>query len=244
MLMFLFVNLDWPGFRENRQSLTLLELPSIFIPEDWSFTFFEGISRHPDTGFRDRDVVELGCGNGWVSIALAERWSPRKASFLHKNSDAKIFVKFLDFCISMLFFYVELFEGRRGLIAFSMLVGSGLGIVWQILEVLTVVMWDGLQVYGLDINPRAIKVAWINLYLNALSEDGSPVLDQAGKSLLDRVEFHVSDLLAYCREQSLSLDLIVGCIPQVNLVQKPVLEQLSLWIFLRVYCESTSPELF
>jgi hypothetical protein len=144
----------------------------------------------------------------------------------------------------MLFFYLEFFEGRRGLIAFSMLVGSGLGIVWQILEVLTVVMWDGLQVYGLDINPRAIKVAWINLYLNALSEDGSPVLDQAGKSLLDRVEFHVSDLLAYCREQSLSLDLIVGCIPQVNLVQKPVLEQLSLWIFLRVYCESTSPELF
>lgn len=119
----------------------------------------------------------------------------------------------------MLFFYLELFEGRRGLIAISMLVGSGLGIVWWNLEVLTVVMWDGLQVYGLDINPRAIKVAWINLYLNALSEDGSPVLDQAGKSLLDRVEFHVSDLLAYCREQSLSLDLIVGCIPQVNLVQ-------------------------
>lgn len=119
----------------------------------------------------------------------------------------------------MLFFYLELFEGRRGLIAISMLVGSGLGIVWWNLEVLTVVMWDGLQVYGLDINPRAIKVAWINLYLNALSEDGSPVLDQAGKSLLDRVEFHVSDLLAYCREQSLSLDLIVGCIPQVNVVQ-------------------------
>ena len=119
----------------------------------------------------------------------------------------------------MLFFYLELFEGRRCLIAISMLVGSGLGIVWWNLEVLTVVMWDGLQVYGLDINPRAIKVAWINLYLNALSEDGSPVLDQAGKSLLDRVEFHVSDLLAYCREQSLSLDLIVGCIPQVNLVQ-------------------------
>jgi methionine S-methyltransferase len=54
-------------------------LPSIFVPEDWSFTFFEGINRHPDTGFRDRDVAELGCGNGWVSIALAERWSPRKA---------------------------------------------------------------------------------------------------------------------------------------------------------------------
>lgn len=71
------------------------------------------------------------------------------------------------------------------------------------------------QVYGLDINPRAIKVAWINLYLNALNEDGSPVLDHEGKTLLDRVEFHVSDLLAYCREQNLSLDRVVGCIPQV-----------------------------
>lgn len=88
-------------------------------------------------------------------------------------------------------------------------------------------------------------MAWINLYLNALSEDGSPVLDQAGKSLLDRVEFHVSDLLAYCREQSLSLDLIVGCIPQVYFLPKPVLEQLSLWTFLRYfYSESTSPDLF
>ena len=44
----------------------------------------------------------------------------------------------------MLFFYFELFEGRRGLIAFSMLVGSGLGIAWQVIEVFTVVMWDGL----------------------------------------------------------------------------------------------------
>lgn len=139
---------DYEGFRENRQSLTLLELPSIFIPEDWSFTFFEGISRHPDTGFRDRDVTELGCGNGWVSIAMAERWLPRK-------------------------------------------------------------------VIGLDINPRAIKVAWINLYLNALNDDGLPVLDHEGKTLLDRVEFYVSDLLAYCREQHLTMDLIVGCIPQI-----------------------------
>lgn len=71
------------------------------------------------------------------------------------------------------------------------------------------------QVIGLDINPRAIKAAWINLYLNALDSDGSPVLDREGKSLLDRVEFHVSDLLGYCREQNLTMDLIVGCIPQV-----------------------------
>ncbi|XP_024361870.1 methionine S-methyltransferase isoform X2 [Physcomitrium patens] len=75
--------------------------------------------------------------------------------------------------------------------------------------------WLPRKVIGLDINPRAIKVAWVNLYLNALSDDGLSVLDHEGKSLLDRVEFHVSDLLAYCREQNLTMDLIVGCIPQI-----------------------------
>ena len=70
------------GFREERQTLTLLELPSIFTPEDWSFTFFEGINRLPDSVFRDRDLAELGCGNGWISIAIAEKWSPRKVETL------------------------------------------------------------------------------------------------------------------------------------------------------------------
>ena len=73
------------------------------------------------------------------------------------------------------------------------------------------------QVYGLDINPRAIKASWINLYLNALNEDGSPVYDHEGKTLLDRVEFHESDLLQYCRTHKISLDRVVGCIPQVNI---------------------------
>ncbi|KAL2610424.1 hypothetical protein R1flu_028997 [Riccia fluitans] len=136
------------GNTENERKIKLLELPSIFIPEDWSFTFFEGLSRHPESGFQDRNVVELGCGNGWISIALAQRLSPRK-------------------------------------------------------------------IYGLDINPRAIKVAWINLYLNALNGDGSPIVDNEGKTLIDRVEFHDSDLLAWCKERNILLDRIVGCIPQI-----------------------------
>ena len=78
-------------------------------------------------------------------------------------------------------------------------------------------------VYGLDINPRAIKISWIQLYLNALDEsfstlfrhchckrsfvlmvicgamkEGQPVYDAVKKTLLDRVEFDESDLLAYC----------------------------------------------
>ncbi|CAL9147680.1 unnamed protein product [Musa hybrid cultivar] len=138
---------DFQGY-QKRKKLTILEIPSIFIPEDWSFTFYEGINRHPDTIFKDRMVAELGCGNGWISIALAEKWSP-------------------------------------------------------------------LKVYGLDINPRAIKVSWINLFLNALDANGTPVYDGEGKTLLDRVEFHESDLLAYCRKNNIQLERIVGCIPQI-----------------------------
>ncbi|KAJ8647369.1 hypothetical protein MRB53_000392 [Persea americana] len=138
---------DYEGF-QRRKKLTMMVIPSIFIPEDWSFTFYEGINRHPDSIFKDKTVAELGCGNGWISIALAEKWSP-------------------------------------------------------------------LKVYGLDINPRAVKVARINLYLNALDDNGQPVYDAEKKTLLDRVEFHESDLLAYCKDHSIELDRIVGCIPQI-----------------------------
>ncbi|KAL5704794.1 methionine S-methyltransferase [Ranunculus cassubicifolius] len=133
---------------QNRKKLTMMEIPSIFIPEDWSFTFYEGLNRQSDSIFKDKSVAELGCGNGWISIALAEKWSP-------------------------------------------------------------------LKVYGLDINPRAVKVAWINLYLNALDENGEPIYDHEGKTLLDRVEFYESDLLSYCRDNNIELERIVGCIPQI-----------------------------
>ncbi|XP_008808958.2 methionine S-methyltransferase [Phoenix dactylifera] len=138
---------DFEGYQQ-RKKLTMMEIPSIFIPEDWSFTFYEGINRHPGSIFKDKTVAELGCGNGWISIAIAEKWSP-------------------------------------------------------------------LKVYGLDINPRAVKVARINLFLNALDENGLPIYDEEGKTLLDRVEFHESDLLAYCRDNNIQLDRIVGCIPQI-----------------------------
>ncbi|KAG4939927.1 hypothetical protein JHK87_043798 [Glycine soja] len=132
----------------GRNKLTMMVIPSIFLPEDWSFTFYEGINRHPDSIFKERTVAELGCGNGWISIAMAEKWLPYK-------------------------------------------------------------------VYGLDINPRAVKVSWINLYLNALDENGQLIYDEENKTLLDRVEFHESDLLSYCREKDIQLERIVGCIPQI-----------------------------
>ncbi|KAF8775539.1 hypothetical protein HU200_004498 [Digitaria exilis] len=74
--LFLFVNCF-----QQRKKLTMMEIPSIFIPEDWSFTFYEGLNRHPDSIFRDKTVTELGCGNGWISIALAEKWSPSRLLF-------------------------------------------------------------------------------------------------------------------------------------------------------------------
>ncbi|KAI3448387.1 hypothetical protein Pfo_005052 [Paulownia fortunei] len=138
---------QYEGF-QKRKKLTMMVIPSIFMPEDWSFTFYEGLNRHPDSIFKDRTVAELGCGNGWISIAIAEKWSP-------------------------------------------------------------------LKVYGLDINPRAVKISWINLYLNAFDENGQPIYDGEKKTLLDRVEFHESDLLSYCRDNQIELERIVGCIPQI-----------------------------
>lgn len=133
----------------SRPPLTLLQLPSVFAPEQWSRTFFEGLARLPEIDLADRSLAELGCGNGWISIALG----------LRSNAP--------------------------------------------------------LRIIGLDINPRAILSARINLYLNALDADGGLVQDADGASLLDRVEFHESDLLAWVREHEIELDRVIGCIPQV-----------------------------
>ncbi len=51
-------------------SLDLLLVPSIFEPEDWSYTFLEGLLRYPSEALDGRSLVELGCGSGWVSLAL------------------------------------------------------------------------------------------------------------------------------------------------------------------------------
>ena len=128
--------------------LTLLQLPGVFAPEEWSYTFFEGLARYPAGELEGLTVAELGCGNGWISLALARRSLPR-------------------------------------------------------------------TIYALDINPRAVACARLNLYLNGLDDDGAPVVDASGRSLLDRVEVGRSDLLAWCREREVRLDRVVGCIPQV-----------------------------
>jgi methionine S-methyltransferase len=70
-------------------------------------------------------------------------------------------------------------------------------------------------IIGLDINPHAIICSRINLILNSYDSQGSLIVDQEGKSLLDRIQFFQSDLLSVCRKWQIPLDLIIGCIPQV-----------------------------
>lgn len=84
----------------------MMVIPSIFMPEDWSFTFYEGINRHPDSIFKDRTVAELGCGNGWISIAIAEKYSPLKVLVLNHTVDCFIFHCFL-FASSLYFVPVD-----------------------------------------------------------------------------------------------------------------------------------------
>jgi methionine S-methyltransferase len=136
------------GACEEPSDLDLLQLPGVFAPEDWSLTFFEGLARYPASELEGLTVAELGCGSGWITLALARRSRPHR-------------------------------------------------------------------VYGLDVNPRAIVCARLNLYLNGLDAEGLPVPEGDGRSLLDRVELAVSDLLAHCRERDATLDRVIGCIPQV-----------------------------
>lgn len=145
---FSFIEVDISNRRDQSEPLLLLQFPSTFTPEDWSYTFFEGLSRYDYSEFNEKKMVELGCGNGWVTLGLAKKYSP---SFI----------------------------------------------------------------YGLDINPRAIIASKINLYINSIDDKGNLIKDTEGKSLLDRVSFHESDLLEYFKGKTAYFDSIVGCIPQV-----------------------------
>ncbi len=145
---FSLLNLNFSLEGHDLIKLDLLQLPSTFAPEAWSFTFFEGLARYPILEFQDKVIAELGCGIGWISLAL----------------------------------------GKQARVA---------------------------KIYGLDINPKAILCSRINLFLNAFDEKGDILVQDEGRTLLDRVEFHDSNLLDYCRTRRIFLDRVIGCIPQV-----------------------------
>jgi methionine S-methyltransferase len=73
-----------------KDTLILLQFPSIFAPEEWSFTFYEGLSRYALPDFKDKKITELGSGNGWVSIALAKEYQPAQIIGLDINPRAKV----------------------------------------------------------------------------------------------------------------------------------------------------------
>lgn len=149
MYHFHFFDMEIPKGLNGFFTLKLLQLPSTFAPEDWSFTFFEGLSRYPFSEFHNKQMVELGCGNGWISLSMAMKYSCSK-------------------------------------------------------------------IYGLDINPKAILCSKINLYLNAFNTNGELIFFEDGTSLLDKVDFKVSDLLGcFYDKQNTAFDVIIGCIPQV-----------------------------
>ena len=74
------------GDRTNR--LDLLLLPSMFAPEAWSFTFLEGLLRKPAAFYRGKQVVELGTGSGWVSLALLRFTEIKKIMGVDLNPQA------------------------------------------------------------------------------------------------------------------------------------------------------------
>ncbi|KAE8774848.1 Methionine S-methyltransferase [Hordeum vulgare] len=62
---------------------------------------------------------------------------------------------------------------------------SGINVMYQCMNLLEHWLFFSRSIYAMDINPRAIKIAWINLYLNALDDDGLPIYDAEGKTLLE-----------------------------------------------------------
>ena len=114
-LTLLFLSIGYQG----RKKLTMMVIPSIFIPEDWSFTFYEGLNRHPDSILKDKTVAELGCGNGWITIAIAEKWLPSKVCWFVVLCHVGAFVYFLtsafrsSIMISLLIvFYLLVLQGH------------------------------------------------------------------------------------------------------------------------------------
>lgn len=147
-LNFKFLQQQVLAHDDKKQLLHLLQFPSTFEPEAWSFTFYEGLIRYPAAQYRDLKLIELGCGIGWISIALALRYQIEK-------------------------------------------------------------------IHGLDINPKAITCARLNLYLAALDDNGDPIEHGNRQNLLERVEFVQSDLCDHFASQHDCFDRIIGCIPQV-----------------------------
>ncbi|WP_373046062.1 aminotransferase class I/II-fold pyridoxal phosphate-dependent enzyme [Vulgatibacter sp.] len=55
-----------------QERLELFLLPTIFAPEDWAYTFLEGLLKVPIDEYDGKSLVEVGTGSGWIPIALSK----------------------------------------------------------------------------------------------------------------------------------------------------------------------------
>ncbi|CAF3522041.1 unnamed protein product [Rotaria sp. Silwood1] len=85
---FTFLSVDISNNKDHSELITLLDFPSTFTPEEWSYTFFEGLARYDAAEFQNKNLVELGCGNGWITITMAKKFGPQKVFGLDINPRA------------------------------------------------------------------------------------------------------------------------------------------------------------
>ncbi|MFO1519574.1 MAG: aminotransferase class I/II-fold pyridoxal phosphate-dependent enzyme [bacterium] len=71
--------------------ITLLSLPTTFLPEEWSMTFVQGIAREfarrPESVAR---AIEVGSGTGFVSLVLSRLGGARQIIAVDKNPHAQV----------------------------------------------------------------------------------------------------------------------------------------------------------
>lgn len=100
----------------------------------------------------------------------------------------------------------ELFDGKK-----VVELGTGSGWISLVLLKRTRVK----EILGLDINPVAVLMAHLNIWLNGTDENGEYKLSQAGIAIPEAFDVDFSDLLSEPLGQEEQFDHIIGCIPQV-----------------------------
>lgn len=77
-----------PGVRE---SLTIVSLPTTFLPEQWSRVFAEGVVQEFRRDRRPVErAIEIGSGTGWVSILAAKLGMAREVIGVDRNPHAPV----------------------------------------------------------------------------------------------------------------------------------------------------------
>jgi methionine S-methyltransferase len=90
---FSFIKQPVLTYDSQTQQLDILTFRSTFTPDEWSYTFYEGLIRYPVSYFYGRTIVEMGSGNGWVVLALALRTMPKQVIGVDINPYAVLCAK-------------------------------------------------------------------------------------------------------------------------------------------------------